>query len=116
MEGWIWPDHDYAWLAFFVLDGLGAAAALATGRAFARSWSPQWQIGPAMMVLAAGVQWLHFALFQEDLLSLHYYLVALVILLAAAFFGYQSMRARQMSTQYSWAFEKSGLNWRARGN
>jgi len=116
MDGWIWPDHDYAWLAFFVLDGLGAAAAVATGRAFARSWSPQWQIAPAMIVLAAGVQWLHFALFQEDLLSPQYYLVTLVILLAAAFFGYQSMRARQMSTQYSWAFEKSGLNWRARGN
>jgi hypothetical protein len=116
MNGWIWPDHDYAWLAFFVLDGLGAAAAVASGRAFARSWSPQWQIAPAMIVLAAGVQWLHFALFQEDLLSLHYYLVTLVILLAASFFGYQSMRARQMSTQYSWAFEKSGMNWRARGN
>jgi len=114
MNGWIWPDHDYAWLAFFVLDGLGAAAAVASGRAFARSWSPQWQIVPAMIVLAAGVQWLHFALFQEDLLSLQYYLVTLVILLAASFFGYQSMRARQMSTQYSWAFEKSGLNWRAR--
>jgi len=116
MNGWIWPDHDYAWLAFFVLDGLGAAAAVASGRAFARSWSPQWQIVPAMIVLAAGVQWLHFALFQEDLLSLQYYLVTLVILLAASFFGYQSMRARQMSTQYSWAFEKSGMNWRARGN
>jgi hypothetical protein len=116
MNGWIWPDHDYAWLAFFVLDGLGAAAAVASGRAFARSWSPQWQIVPAMIVLAAGVQWLHFALFQEDLLSLQYYLVTLVILLAASFFGYQSMRARQMSTQYSWAFEKSGINWRARGN
>ena len=114
MDGWIWPDHDYAWLAFFVLAILSGTAAVATGRAFARSWSPQWQIAPAMIVLAAGVQWLHFALFQEDLLSLHYYLVALVILLAAAFFGYQSMRARQMSTQYSWAFEKSGINWRAR--
>jgi hypothetical protein len=40
--------------------------------------------------------------------------VTLVILLAAALFGYQSMRTRQMSTQYSWAFEKAGLNWRAR--
>jgi hypothetical protein len=114
MEGWIWPDHDYAWLAFVVLILLSGAAAVATGRAFARSWSPRWQIAPAMIALAAAVQWLHFALFQEDLLSLHYYLVTLVILLVAAFFGYQSMRTRQMSTQYSWAFEKSGLNWRAR--
>jgi len=114
MGGWIWPDHDYAGLAFAVLIVLSAAAALATGRAFARSWSPRWQIAPAMIALAAAVQWLHFALFQEDLLSLHYYLVTLVILLAAALFGYQSMRTRQMSTQYSWAFEKAGLNWRAR--
>ena len=29
MDGWIWPDHDYAWLAFFVLGVLGAAAASA---------------------------------------------------------------------------------------
>jgi len=114
MEGWLWPDHDYAGLAFVVLTVLGAAAAVATGRAFARAWSPRWQIAPAMIALAAAVQWLHFALFQEDLLSPHYYLVTLVILLAAALFGYQSMRARQMSTQYSWAFEKAGLNWRAR--
>ena len=114
MDGWIWPDHDYAGLAFVVLTVLSAAAAVATGRAFARSWSPRWQIAPAMIALAAAVQWLHFALFQEELLSLHYYLVTLVILLAAALFGYQSMRARQMATQYSWAFEKAGLNWRAR--
>ena len=114
MGGWIWPDHDYAGLAFVVLIVLSAAAAVATGRAFARSWSPRWQIAPAMIALAAAVQWLHFALFQEVLLSLHYYLVTLVILLAAALFGYQSRRTCQMSTQYSWAFEKAGLNWRAR--
>ena len=114
MDAWIWPDHDYAGLAFVVLTVLSAAAAVATGRAFARSWSPRWQIAPAMIALAAAVQWLHFALFQEELLSLHYYLVTLVILLAAALYGYQSTRVRQMSTQYSWAFEKAGLNWRAR--
>ena len=114
MGGWIWPDHDYAGLAFVVLILLSGAAAVATGRAFARSWSPRWQIAPAMIALAAAVQWLHFALFQEELLSLHYYLVTLVILLAAALYGYQSTRVRQMSTQYSWAFEKAGLNWRAR--
>ena len=114
MDGWIWPDHDYAGLAFVVLTVLSAAAAVATGRAFARSWSPRWQIAPAMIALAAAVQWLHFALFQEELLSLHYYLVTLVILLAAALYGYHSTRAGQMATQYSWAFEKVGLSWRSR--
>ena len=32
-----------------------------------------WRIAPAMAALAAAVQFLHYALFQEDLLSLHYY-------------------------------------------
>ena len=38
----------------------------------------------------------------------------LVLLLAAAWIGFAAMRSRQMATQYSWAFERSGLTWRAR--
>jgi hypothetical protein len=26
------------------------------------------------------------------------------------------MRATQMATQYSWAYDRSGLSWRAKGN
>ena len=57
-----------------------------------------------MIALAAAVHFLHYALFQEDLLSLYYYLVTLVMLFVAAVLGYQTMRVRQMATQYSWAF------------
>ena len=114
MNGLIWTDQDYGWLAFIVLTGLGGAAAVATGRSFARAWSPRWLILPAMLLLAAAVQFLHYALFQEDLLSLHYYIVTLVVMLVAALFGYQSTRAKQMATQYSWAFEGAGLTWRAK--
>ena len=67
-----------------------------------------------MVALAAAVQFLHYALFQEELLSLQYYLVTFVLLLAVAWLGYAAMRARQMATQYSWAFERIGLRWRAR--
>ena len=114
MAGILWADSDYGLLAFLILDGLGAAAAFATGRALASGWSPLWRIVPAMVALAAAVHFLHFALFQEDLLSLHYYLVTLALLLLAAWLGYATMRARQMATQYSWAFEQVGLTWRAR--
>ena len=41
-------------------------------------------------------------------------LVSLVILFVAASLGYQTMRVRQMATQYSWAFEKRGLAWKGR--
>ena len=67
-----------------------------------------------MAVLSAAVRFLHFSLFQEELLSIHYYLVTLVILLAVAWFSYKSMRAGQMATQYSWAYEKVGMNWKNR--
>ncbi len=86
----------------------------ATGRALASGWNPQWRIAPAAIALAAAVQFLHFALFQEELLSLHYFLVTLVLLALAAWIGYARMRSRQMATQYSWAFEQTGLTWRAR--
>ena len=87
---------------------------MSSGRALAKTWSPLWLILPYMAVLSAAVQFLHFGLFQEELLSIHYYLVTLVILLAVAWFGYKSMRAGQMATQYSWAFEKVGMNWKSR--
>jgi len=114
MAGVLWADTDFGLLAFLILGVLGVAAAFATGRALASGWSPQWRIVPAAIALAAAVQFLHFALFQEDLLSAHYYLVSLALILLAAWVGYARMRSHQMATQYSWAFEQVGLTWRAR--
>ena len=89
MAGFLWADSDFGLLAFIILDVLGAAAAFATGRALASGWGPRWRIVPAMIALAAAVQFLHFALFQEDLLSPHYYLVTFALLLIAAWVGYR---------------------------
>ena len=114
MAGILWANGDFGLLAFIILGALGVAAAFATGRALASGWSPQWRIVPAAAALAAGVQFLHFALFQEDLLSLHYYVVTLALIMLAAWGGYARMRSQQMATQYSWAFEQVGLTWRAR--
>jgi hypothetical protein len=110
----LWPATNTGLLALIVLDGLGAAAAYSTGRAFAMSWSSRLLLIPAILALAAGIRFLHYALFLEALLSLHYYFVDFVILAVAAAFGYTLTRARQMATQYSWAYEKSGLGWRPR--
>ncbi|RFB78964.1 DUF6867 family protein [Methylovirgula sp. 4M-Z18] len=98
--------------AFWVFIGLtlvlGGAGAWATGRATAQTWRPISQIVVYMVILAAAVQFLHYALFQETLLALGPYLTNFVILLAAALFGYKQARADQMATQYSWAFEQAG--------
>ena len=114
MSGIFWTDTDNGLFVFLLLTVLGAAAAMATGRALAKGWSPVWMIIPAMAALSAAVRFLHFSLFQEDLGSLHYYLVTFAILLLVSWLSYKSMRATQMATQYSWAFQKAGLDWRPR--
>jgi len=112
MSGYIWPDTAYGLPVFVFLSLLGSIAALAAGRAMALVWTPLWRIIPASALLAAAVRFLHMALFQEKLLSLHYYLVTFAVLLAVAWTGYTLKRASQMATQYPWAFRKFAGSWR----
>jgi hypothetical protein len=114
MAGIFWTNTDNGLFVFVLLTVPGAAAAAASGRALAKTWSPTWLLIPYMAVLSAAVRFLHFSLFQEELSSIHYYLVTFVIMLVVAWLSYKSMRATQMATQYSWSFEKVGLNWRER--
>ena len=115
MGGLIWVDTDSGFWVFLLLSVvIGGAAAIASGRALAKTWSPAWLIAPSAAILSAAVRFLHFALYQEELLSIHFYLVTFVITLAAAVVGYRAMRAGQMATQYAWAFEKAGLSWKPR--
>ncbi len=109
----LWGDTGNGWFFFqLVLTALGAAAAAASGRALAMTWGPIWLLLPFVAVLSAAVRFLHFALFQDELLSLPYYFVTLVTLLVVAGISYKSTRATQMATQYSWAYQKTGLSWR----
>jgi hypothetical protein len=68
-----------------------------------------------MLVLGGVVRFMHFALFEGTLLSLHYYLVDTGICLGFGWLGFRATRAGQMSTQYSWLYDRSGwLRWRAK--
>jgi hypothetical protein len=115
MDNLLWTDAPYAFWIFLLLTVvLGGAGAYATGRALAKGWRSPLLLGPYMIVLSAAVQFLHFALYQEPLLSPHYYLIALIWNLIASMIGYRIMRAQQMATQYSWLYEKAGASWRPR--
>jgi hypothetical protein len=107
MAGLIWADTPYGLLVFAMLTVLGGLAAIASGRALATVWDPIWLTIPIAALLAAGVRFLHFALFQEQLLSLHYYLVAATILFLAAVAAYAWKRAGQMAQQYPWTRQKN---------
>ena len=92
---------------------LGGGAAALAGRAIAGTWRPWWQIVAYMLILGCAVRFIHFALFDGTLLSIHYYAVDTVICLICAMLGFQTARASQMVTQYRWINAPDGwLRWR----
>ncbi len=113
MAGILYSNTPYGLFTFVVLTlMIGGAGAWASGRALAQTWRPMAMIALYMLFLTAGVQFLHYALYGEPLLAPQYFIVAYVWNLFIAALGYRAMRAAQMATQYSWAYERAGFGWR----
>ena len=93
---------------------MGGSLAFASGRAVALTWR-SFAIVPAYMLpLSAMVRFLHYALFEESLLSPQQFAVTFVLLLGFAWCGFQSTRASQMVRQYPFAFARRGMfGWRS---
>ena len=118
MQGLIYADEPHAvWIFIGLTIVLGGGLAMATGRGIAQTWRPYFMVALYMLPLALAVRFLHFALFEERLLSFQYFLVAYAVVLAAATIGFRAMRAEQMSKQYPWLHERANyLAWRAKGD
>lgn len=109
--------EDSPWVFLFLTVILGGGAAYMAGRALALTWRPYWQLILYMLLLGGGLRFLHFALFEVELLSVHYYLTDTLILIAMASLGFRLTRVGQMITQYNWLYERSGLfGWRERSS
>jgi Domain of unknown function (DUF6867) len=94
---------------------LGGGAGYLTGRAVALTWRPYAKLIGYVLLLTAATRFIHFALFGGTLISIHFYLVDFVILLALASLGYRVTRTQQMVGQYSWLYRKSSpISWRNR--
>ena len=110
---WITDDGLRVFVILTLL--IGGGAAFLSGRGLARAWRPLWRLLIYMALLAAAVRFFNYALFDGTLLSIYYYAVAYVVLLAAGLLGYRTMRTTQMVTQYHWLYERtSPLTWKAR--
>jgi len=104
------------WIFLLLTVIIGGAAAYAAGKAIAQTWRPYWQVPFYCLLLAAGVRYCHFALFEEPLLSPGSYAIDFLVALLFASLGFRLLRARQMATQYGWLFKRSGaLGWRRAG-
>jgi hypothetical protein len=104
------------WLQVLMVTGaIGGGAALLAGRAISATWRPFWHVIAYMTMLGAGVRFLHFALYQADILSLPSYLVDTIFLMAVGSISYRMTRVRQMARQYPWLYEQTGpFSWRER--
>ncbi len=79
---------------------LGGAASFSAGRALAKSWRPLWQAAVYAALLAAGMRFLHYALFGEPLISGWRYGFDFLVALGFALEGFKLTRQRQMKQQY----------------
>jgi hypothetical protein len=107
--------HEESSFGVFILVTvvLGGGAAALAGRAVAATWRPWWQVVIYTFILGAAVRFIHYALFEGTLLSLHYYLVDSAVCMASGFLGFQVERAGQMARQYRWIHDRAGLmRWR----
>jgi hypothetical protein len=80
---------------------LGGGAAWLAGRAIAQTWRPWWSVAAYMLILGAAVRFMHFALFDGTLLSIHYYAVDAGVAMLFAGLGFRVTRRGQMVRQYA---------------
>jgi len=112
MFQWFFEDSFGVFLLVTIV--MGGGAAFLSGRAIAATWRPWWHIPVYMLILGAAVRFIHFALFEAELVSPHY-LVDVAVCLTFGFFGFRMTRAAQMARQYGFLFARTGpLSWARR--
>jgi len=92
---------------------IGGGAAWLAGRAIAHTWRPFWHVIGYMALLGAALRFIHFALFDADLLAPVAYAADTAFLLVVGCLAWRVTRTAQMVTQYAWLYERtSPITWR----
>jgi hypothetical protein len=104
-------------LDIFLVTGLiGGGAAWLSGRAIAAAWGGPSRIVLTALFLGAAARFLHFALFQGELLSLPSFVCDTLIFLVVGLVSWRMTRASLMVRQYPWLYARTGpLTWREIG-
>ena len=114
MQGYIHEEASI-WLFLLVTCIMGGWGAWMTGRAMASTWQRYPVLVGYLMLLAVAVRFIHFALFDGTLLSLHYYVVDLIVVQIIGAVGYRITRVAQMTAKYRWLYLPDGpFYWKER--
>jgi hypothetical protein len=110
----LYANESWFQVAFITLV-LGGGCAWLAGQAIASTWRSIWAAALAAIPMAMAVHFVHFALFNETLLSFKPWAAETIILLVIICLAFQRTRAQQMVRQYYWLYEPKGhLGWRLR--
>jgi hypothetical protein len=116
MQGILYEEPSFG-LFLFVTVIMGGWAAWMTGRAIAITWRAYWNLILYLLILGAAVRFIHFALFGGTLLSIHYYAIDTIVILIIGTLGFRYYRARQMTSQYRWLYERTGpFGWKEKSS
>ena len=105
MQGILYEEPSF-WLFVLVTCVMGGWAAWMAGRACAKTWRSYTILIFYMLLLGIGVRFIHFALFEGTMVTLHYYVVDTIVLIIIGTLGYRYTRTNQMVQQYHWIYEK----------
>lgn len=101
MPDFLLGEGGRALLVFLGLGvGLGGFAAFGMGRALAANWRMAWLAAVYSVPLAAAMRFLHYALFDEPLVSGRSYAATYAVVAGFAWLGFKLTRARQMKRLY----------------
>ncbi len=93
----------------------GGGAAWMMGQALAANWKPAWMAVVYSVLLGLADRFLVFALFDGELLSLKGFVMDTLSLMLIGLAAWRATRARKMTSQYPWLYERSGFfTWRLR--
>ena len=98
--------EDSPWIFLIMTVIIGGGAAFLAGRGLASKWRPMWMAVAYMIPLGLALRFFHYALFDGELLSLHYFITDTLVLIAGALLGYRLTRVSQMVSQYPWLYER----------
>lgn len=104
--GILWENSFLVFLILTVF--IAGGAAVMAGRTLAQKWRSPLHPVFYMVLLGFADRFFHFALFEGSLLSIQFYLVDTLVLIAITLISYRLTFVRQMISQYPWLYVRSG--------
>ncbi|MCB1377790.1 MAG: hypothetical protein KDK89_05395 [Alphaproteobacteria bacterium] len=107
--------EDSPWIFLIMTVIIGGGLAFLSGRNLASKWRPLWSAIAYMIPMGVALRFFHYALFDGNLHSVHYFITDTLVLIAGSLLGYRLTRVTQMVSQYPWLYQRSGpFAWRPR--